>query len=403
MSFGILFIVLLALACALLVLPALRRDRRDGGITRDALNAEFYQRRLDELVQDEAQGVVDERLLHINELKQNLLADIPAVQARERRPVGLWVLAPGAAALVVVTLALYAWTGGAQQVWRWQRTVADMPALRARIMDPAAKQLTPGELAQFAVGLRASLQRQPQNLQDWLILGRIGVVLNNVAMATQAFERAYRLVPDDRTIALDYAEVLIRSTDPGDNQEGIRLLQALVQQQPDNVAALNLLAIGQYQQNNYAQAIALWQHILPLLPAGDPHIDTIRRSIAQAREQSGQETAKLNVIVTLSAAAAGHLPAQGTVFISVTDGKSPVPVAVKPLPMSRFPLSLSLDDGNAMLPERLLSAQQQVKVRVRIAADGTAQAKSGDWFGESALRDFNGTGRIAVRIDQQVP
>ncbi|NDL65338.1 c-type cytochrome biogenesis protein CcmI [Acerihabitans arboris] len=397
-------IALLALACALFVLPALRYRPLERAMTRDGLNQAFFKRRLDELAQDEAQGVVAERSLHIEELQQNLLSDIPIAPAAVKPPPGARALLPGAAALVVVTLAFYAWTGGALQVWRWQQTVADLPALRARIMDPGARQLSARELARFAVGLRASLQAHPQNTRDWLILGRIGVVMNNAPMATRAFERAYRLAPGDDAIALDYAEVLTRSADAGDNQEGNRLLQALVRRQPDNIQALNLLAVGLYQQGDYAQSINLWQHVLSLLPAGDAHIDDIRRGIAQARAQSGQETVKLNVTVTLAPALAGRpMPAQGTLFISVTDGKNPVPVAVKTLPLSRFPLSLTLDDSNAMLPERLLSARQQVKVRVRIARDGSADARRGDWFGDSALQDFSGTGRIAVRIDQQMP
>ncbi|WP_413727930.1 c-type cytochrome biogenesis protein CcmI [Sodalis sp. RH19] len=400
---GMTFTLLLTLACALFVLPALRYRRQGGAITRDSLNQAFFTHRLDELAQDEAQGVVAERTLHIEELQQNLLSDIPVAPAPARPPLGAWVLIPGAAALVLVTLAFYAWTGGAFQVWRWQQTVAEMPALRARIMDPHASQLSAQELARFAVGLRASLREHPQQTQDWLILGRIGVVMNDAAMATQAFERAHRLAPDDDAITLDYAGVLTRSADAGDNQEGDSLLRALLKRQPGNITALNLLAVGLYQQGDYAQAISLWRQVLTLLPAGDVHGDAIRRVINQARALSGQETAKLTVDVTLAPALDDKPPAQGTLFISVTDGKSPVPVAVKTLPLSRFPLSLTLDDSNAMLPERLLSAQRQVKVRVRIARDGGADARPGDWFGESALQDFSGTGRIAVRIDQHMP
>ncbi len=403
MIIGLLFIVLLALACALFVLPALRYRRRDGGITRDSLNQAFFTRRLDELAEDEAQGVVAERPLHIEELQQNLLSDIPEAPAQARPPLGAWVLIPGVASLLLVTLAFYAWTGGALQVWRWQQTVAEMPALRARIMDPRATQLSARELARFAVGLRASLREHPRRTQDWLILGRIGVVMNDAAMATQAFERAHRLDPDNDAITLDFAGVLIRSADAGDNRLGDRLLRALLARQPRNPAALDLLAVGLYQQADYAQAINLWRQVLSLLPAGDVHRDAIIQGINQARALSGQETAKLTLDVTLAPALAAMPPERGTLFISVTDGKSPVPVAVKTLPLSRFPLSLTLDDSNAMLPERLLSVQQQVKVRVRIARDGAADARRGDWFGESALQEFSGTGRIAVRIDQQMP
>lgn len=405
MAFGLVCLVLLALGCLLLLMPALRRRDPVAGVTRDALNGVLYQRRLLELAQDEAQGVVADRARHIEELQHNLLDDIPITARPPARAAKSppWAMAAGAVALVVVTLGLYAWTGGARQVWQWQRTVAEMPLLRARIMDPDAKQLSTAELARFAVGLRATLRREPQNTRDWLILGRIGVVLDDAAMAIQAFERAYRLAPDDVAVALAYAEALTRSTDAGDNQQGVELLTALATRQPDNLTALNLLAVGEYQQNNFAQALTHWRHILTLLPVVDPRADGIRRAIAQAEEQSGLDKVTLSVDVALSPAAAAHVPARGRVVISVTDGKSPVPLAVKTLPLSRFPLSLSLDDGDAMVPERLLSAQHQVKVRVRITEDGSAEAQRGDWFGESPLQDFTGSGRAAVRIDQQMP
>ncbi|WP_213990134.1 c-type cytochrome biogenesis protein CcmI [Sodalis sp. dw_96] len=403
MALGVTMLVLLILAGGVFVLPALRHGPRPGALTRDGLNTLFYRRRLDELAHDEAEGVIIERSRHIEDLQQNLLADIPPGQQAPRRTLSAWVMLPGVVALVVVTLGFYAGTGGMGQLWRWQRTVDELPALRARIMDPKARQLTPEELSHFAVGLRASLQRQPDNLRDWLILGRIGVVLKDASMVTHAFERAWLLAPDDESIELDYADVLTRSADPGDNLDGNRLLLRFVQRRPDNLQALGLLAVSEYQQNNFSQAIILWQRLLTLLPANDAHVEIIKHSIALAREQSGQETAKLDVTVTLAPAIADKLPRRGVLFISATDGKSPQPVAVKTLPLSRFPLSLSLDDSNAMMPERSLSAQAQLKVRVRLSLDGTAEAKPGDWFGESAVQDFNGAGRIAVQIDQQVP
>ena len=97
------------------------------------------------------------------------------------------------------------------------------------------------------------------------------------------------------------------------------------------------------------------------------------------------------------------LPPGGVMYISVSDGVSPVPVAVKRLPLSHFPLSLTLDDSNAMMPERLLSAQHQVQVRVRISRDGNASPQSGDWFGLSAVTPWDGHQHMAVEINQQQP
>jgi cytochrome c-type biogenesis protein CcmI len=286
-------LLLLVSAGGLLVIPTLRRDYSSGARTRDSLNIQFYQRRLAELAHDERQGIISARARHIDELQQALLADNPVMQPKAPHATNLWVLLPGIVGLAVVTLGCYAWTGSLAQVWRWQQTVDQLPDLRARLL-AHDRQLTPPELANFAVGLRASLERHPADRDDWLILGRIGVMTKNDAMATQAYERARRLAPHDQAILLDYAAALTQSADPGDNLTGNQLLNTLVQRQPNNIAALSLFAISQYQQNNFAEAIILWRRLLTLLPATDAHVAVINRSIAQAREQSGQGRANIS-------------------------------------------------------------------------------------------------------------
>ncbi len=89
-------------------------------------------------------------------------------------------------------------------------------------------------------------------------------------------------------------------------------------------------------------------------------------------------------------------------MIAILDGTSPVPVAVKQLPLGAFPLTIALDDSNAMMPERLLSSLKQIKVRVRISPNGSIETQSGEWYGESELQDFNGNSQVSVQIDRQI-
>ncbi|ORM75914.1 c-type cytochrome biogenesis protein CcmI, partial [Mixta gaviniae] len=68
-------------AALLLFLVAGWRSDRLTAPDRDALNKAFYQQRLAELEQDEAQGVIDARQTMVQELQQTLLNDIPAAPA----------------------------------------------------------------------------------------------------------------------------------------------------------------------------------------------------------------------------------------------------------------------------------------------------------------------------------
>ncbi|CAI0859866.1 c-type cytochrome biogenesis protein CcmI [Serratia liquefaciens] len=403
MAFWLIIIVLLVGAAALLVVPAMRHSGKSTAASRDTLNKAFYQDRLHELEQDEQQGVVAERPELVKELQQNLLNDIPGQQDTQEKLINRWALVPGVALLVVVTLGFYLKTGGLAQVLDWQQVEAQMPDLRARVANERAQPLSMEEIARLGLGLRTALQQDDRNINDWMMLGRVGMALNNATTATQAFAHAYQLDPNSLEVRLGYAEVLTRSNDPEDNKQATQMLRKMIAEDHTNMRVLSLLAFNAFEQGDFKQAIGAWQVMLKLLPANDQRAEVIKRSIEQAKTQAGEETVKLGINVTLSPQATNALPQQGTLVISVTDGTNPVPVAVKQLPLSRFPLSFSLDDSNAMMPERLLSAQHQVKVRVRISQDGLATPQAGDWFGESALQNFSGKEQIDVQINKQVP
>ncbi len=120
--------------------------------------------------------------------------------------------------LVLVSVGVYLKTGGLAQLAGWQSVQQEYPVLRARVMDLNAQPLTMEELARLQLGLRTSLQNDPQNLNDWAMLGRLGMVLNNATDASQAFEHALQLAPDNLELQQDYAEMLTRSSDPQDNR-----------------------------------------------------------------------------------------------------------------------------------------------------------------------------------------
>ncbi|WP_058959033.1 c-type cytochrome biogenesis protein CcmI [Type-E symbiont of Plautia stali] len=401
-GFWITLIILLVAASALFLSAGWRQRQATSG-DRDRLNTDFYQQRLRELARDEEEGVVAERPEMVRELQQTLLTDVPNEHAARIHSSSRWVLLPGLIILLLVSVGFYLKTGGLAQLAGWVSVQQEYPQLRARVMDPKAAPLTMEELARLQLGLRTALQDDPQNLNDWTMLGRLGMVLNNATNASQAFQRALQLAPDNLELQQDYAEVLTRSSDPQDNRQANVMLKDLLKRDHSNVRTLSLLAFNAFEQQQYDQAIGAWQVMLKLLPAGDKRITMIERSIEQAKTDAGQQNSHLALTVSLTPQAEKMLPQGGVLYISVSDGVSPVPVAVKRLPLSHFPLSLTLDDSNAMMPDRLLSAQHQVQVRVRISRDGSANPQSGDWFGLSAITPWDGHQQLAVEINQQQP
>lgn len=257
MAFWLIIIVLLVGAAALLVVPAMRHSGKSTAASRDTLNKAFYQDRLHELEQDEQQGVVAERPELVKELQQNLLNDIPGQQDTQEKPINRWALVPGVALLVVVTLGFYLKTGGLAQVLDWQQVEAQMPDLRARVANERAQPLSMEEIARLGLGLRTALQQDDRNINDWMMLGRVGMALNNATTATQAFAHAYQLDPNSLEVRLGYAEVLTRSNDPEDNKQATQMLRKMIAEDHTNMRVLSLLAFNAFEQGISSRRLAL--------------------------------------------------------------------------------------------------------------------------------------------------
>lgn len=198
---------------------------------------------------------------------------------------GFGLFVPGIVVALGVGAVSYYQTGSYKQVQVWQQATAQAPALLERALDPKAAPLNEEDMARLALGLRTRLQTDPANVEGWIMLGRIGMVLGNASTATEAYANAYRLDPKNSDAALGYAEALTRSSDPDDNRRGGELLRQLVRGEHANVRVLSMYAFNAFEQQRFGEAVAAWEMMLKLLPANDTRRAVIERSIKQAMEQ----------------------------------------------------------------------------------------------------------------------
>lgn len=198
---------------------------------------------------------------------------------------GLGLFIPGVIVALVVGAVSYYQTGSYKQVKVWQQATAQAPALLERALDPKAEPLNEEDMARLALGLRTRLQTDAGNVEGWIMLGRVGMVLGNASTATEAYANAYRLDTKNSDAALGYAEALTRSSDPDDNRRGGELLRQLVRGEHANVRVLSMYAFNAFEQQRFGEAVAAWEMMLKLLPANDTRRAVIERSIKQAMEQ----------------------------------------------------------------------------------------------------------------------
>ena len=227
-------------------------------------------------------GIIFARTRRRGRVKQEEFPD-DVIPDGKRGGFGLFV--PGIVVALGVGAVSYYETGNYKQVQVWQQATAQAPALLERALDPKADPLNEEDMTRLALGLRTRLQADPTNVEGWIMLGRIGMVLGNASTATEAYANAYRLDPKNSDAALGYAEALTRSSDPDDNRRGGELLRQLVRGEHANVRVLSMYAFNAFEQQRFGEAVAAWEMMLKLLPANDTRRAVIERSIKQAMEQ----------------------------------------------------------------------------------------------------------------------
>jgi cytochrome c-type biogenesis protein CcmH len=270
--------------------------------------------------------------------------------------------------------------------------------------------------------LARQLERNPNDLQGWLMLGRSYVVLQQLPLAVRAFERADRLAGGRNVDALVGLAEALALTDPAelDGRAG-KLIERAIAIDPNSGKALFYGAAAALRRGALPLARERFQHLLTLDPPAkvrpilEQEIATIDHELADqaqapaapaAAAPAGTPVTADGAAVRLNVVLAPTIDARGTeaapLFLIVRDPRRPgPPLAVKRL-TSHFPLRIDLTPADSMLPERRFAAGDQVQVIARIARSGQAMGASGDPFGEITYlvgRD----GLVNVVIDHITP
>ncbi|MDX1550368.1 MAG: tetratricopeptide repeat protein [Lysobacter spongiicola] len=279
-------------------------------------------------------------------------------------------------------------------------------------LDPA-RRAAPETLSDAVVQLEAELERDPNQVEGWRLLGRAYLAEQRPADARDALARAVKLAPDEPTLLVEAAEArAMANEDRRFDAAAIGMLEHALAVEPAHQRARWFLGIAQRQRGDAAAAATTWE---PLLARVDPATaPSLREQINLARADAGleplAETAdaagppvSITVSISLDPALAMQFPDNASIFVIARqpDG-SPVPVAAKKLPAASFPLRVTLSDADSLMPTQKLSDLEQVRLSARISASGDATAKPGDFESEPVLVDVSPDAAAALMVDRVV-
>jgi cytochrome c-type biogenesis protein CcmH len=287
---------------------------------------------------------------------------------------------------------------------------------------PQALEITPVSMADTEIesmtdSLRDRLAQTPDDLDGWMLLGRTYKAMQQFPEALEAMETAYRLAPDNPRVLIELVEAqLFASGNPRFSDAMIVDLRKAVAMDPSQQKGLWLLGVASAQGGDDNAAIEYWQRLAAQLEPDSPVSDSVQDQITQAQARLGVEPSPvpaadgwLGIQLQITAQdslleGAAGLPPGAALFVIVYP---PGPRAGPPLGVRRisgpiFPLELTLRDADSMMPERLISDQQQVQLQARLSLSGQAQASSGDWQSAAVDIAVDSGEAVVLKLDQQI-
>ena len=401
-------------------------------------NVAVYRDQLADLEREREQGAVSEHeyIASRDELTRRLLEDAQAAAAQvvaspERTQTSVppssrsrrWLAVGLALYLPLMGLGLYGWLG--------QPMALDPLAASSGEPEHA---VDPSKLTEMVAKLEQRLRDEPQQVEGWVMLGRVQRARERFEESAQAYARALSLSAND-DVAIERAEVLARGRGSFEG-EPWQIILGVLKADPDHEGARLLAGSAAFSEGRYALALTHWKRVQSRLSADSPDKPELDEAIAQAQARLGVEpaarnggslqgsTAAASPATSNAATASGRATASAaritgrvvlapglaarvspgdTVFIYATPAQgSRMPLAIVRTTVAQLPYSFVLDESSAMSPQASLAGQTQVTLRARISSTGDAMPKPGDLGVVQTPVNVGATG-VELKIEGPLP
>lgn len=261
-----------------------------------------------------------------------------------------------------------------------------------------------GSRQNVVIALRAQLEKLPMDAnaaKGWYILGKLYFNDKNYTEAISAFDKAVRLKPTESDYILQLVSAKFYIHHRLDDNDK-RLLANLIKSSPQNVNAINLLALDAYQQGHYAAATRHWESLLQYFSPDSEDSKALLEMIRQSQQHllAKKGGVKINVTVTLSKELTTAIKPSDTLFVYALPMEGPkIPLAVVRTTANHFPVNLTLDESQSMIPGRSLATVNQYYIEARVSKSGNAKPEEGDLVGKS---EEVKQGEVKVKLNSKI-
>lgn len=382
---------------------------------RQETNVTLYHEHLAQLETDLAEGSIEQdSFVQLKaELDKTLLQDASSSESTRDAKTPTWIWPLG----IACTLMCFS-------IFSYMKLGA-YPLLNAPTASATSQensQFTPEQILAFRLQqLEQVVINEPENAEAWFSLGQTYISIGEFDNAIAAFDKVIAQVGEHAELLGPKAQAMYYKN----NQQ----INADIQQVIDQALALDsldpatniLLGMNSFSNRDFAKAVQYWEVVLN---SDRPGIstDALAEAVAEAKNQlrlsneepssselkksADQTLPQLTVQVSLAQSLQEQLQNgdDKVVFIYAIATNGPrMPLAAVKLKASDLPITIVLDDSQAMTPQMRLSSVNEVNIYAVVSMQGSVGIKPGDFKAEVLNVDTMKKSPIAMEISIQVP
>jgi len=265
-----------------------------------------------------------------------------------------------------------------------------------------------GSIEEMVGSLEEKLKNQPEDAEGWYMLARSYMSMKRYPDAVKAMEKVVALENNNANILMQYADALAMTNNGKVSGKPEKVILQALTIDPNHPEALWLAGIAAEEQQKHEKAISHWEKALTQMQDNEESKQLLNQAITDAKSKmSSVQTAdsdindtenaaekvsepktdkrsSITVDVSLSPELMEKAKPGDTVFVFARALQGPpMPLAAQRRQVKDLPFSVTLDDSQAMMPNRKLSNFNQVIVGARISSSGNPIKQPGDLEGLS--------------------
>jgi cytochrome c-type biogenesis protein CcmH len=247
--------------------------------------------------------------------------------------------------------------------------------------------------------LEEKVINDPQDQQGLFLLAQTYSRMGRFEDSAARFEQLIEITEPSADLYASLADVQAMANEQIFDEKISNTLDKALALNPQHVSALWLGGLAKQQLGDPETALKRWLILKPILKDDAESSQELATLIKDVSQQLGAKAAEIGaamatslptssdltpevgvtIKVSLAAEFAAEINPSDTVFIyAKAKTGPPMPLAASRQPVSALPITVTLDDSMALLPQMKLSSFSDVLVGARISASGQAIAQSGD-------------------------